>query len=82
MPKQSYGPVTQERSRSLLFALLDFANDGLDADERQLDLLRSYLQIHWQSPQRLVVRTKLRHLQTLSKLAQPNSPLSLPQLKT
>ncbi|MEO0355496.1 MAG: NACHT domain-containing protein [Cyanobacteria bacterium P01_A01_bin.3] len=81
MPKQSYGPVTQERSRSLLFALLDFANDGLDADERQLDLLRSYLQIHWQSPQRLVVRTKLRHLQTLSKLAQPNSPLSLPQLK-
>ncbi|MEM9568932.1 MAG: signal transduction protein, partial [Cyanobacteria bacterium P01_E01_bin.34] len=82
MPKQSYGPVNQERSRSLLFALLDFANDCLDADERQLDLLRSRLQIHWQSSTRLVVRTKLRHLQTLCQLACPDSPLSLPQLKT
>ena len=81
MPKQSYGPVTKERSRSLLFALLDFANDSLDADEKQLDFLRSHLQIHWQSPTRLVIRTKLRHLQRLSQFAQPDSPLSLPHIK-
>ena len=81
MPKQSYGPLTQERSRSLLFALLDFANDCLIADDRQLDLLRPHLQIHWQSPTRLVVRTKLRYLQTLCKLANPEAPLSLPHLK-
>ena len=82
MPKQSYGPVTKERSRSLLFALLDFANDSLDADDKQLDLLRSHLQTHWQSPRHLVVRTKLRHLQTLTKLASPDRELSLSHLKT
>ena len=69
MPKQSYGPVTKGRSRSLLFALIDFANDSLDADDKQLDLLRVHLKIHWKSPHRLVVRTKLRHLQTLTKFA-------------
>ncbi|MGK7907027.1 MAG: NACHT domain-containing NTPase [Synechococcus sp.] len=81
MPKQSYGPLTKERSRLLLFSLLDFANDSLDTDERQLDLLRSHLQTHWQSSTRLVVRTKLRYLQALSKLASAGEGLSLPHIK-
>ncbi|MGK7913256.1 MAG: NACHT domain-containing protein [Synechococcus sp.] len=82
MPTQRYGPISQRRSRSLLFALVDFANDCLDAEERQQDILRPHLQTHWQSPTRLVVRAKLRYLQMLSKLAQPENPLSLPQIKT
>ena len=82
MPKQSYGAVPKGRSQSLLFALLDFANDSLDADEDQLDRLRGQIETQWQSAERLVVRTKLRYLQTLSRLATPNAPLTLPQIKT
>ncbi len=82
MPKQSYGAVPKGRSQSLLFALLDFANDSLDADESKIEQLRSPLETHWQTSTRLVVRTKLRYLQTLSSLANPDAPLTLPQLKT
>ncbi|OKH14665.1 NACHT domain-containing protein [[Limnothrix rosea] IAM M-220] len=82
MPKQSYGAIPKGRSRSLLFALLDFANDSLDADEEQIDRLRSQIETQWQSSERLVVRTKLRYLQTLSRLATPDIPLTLPQIKT
>lgn len=82
MPKQSYGAVPKGRSKSLLFALLDFANDTLDGDENQLERLQSHIETQWQSSERLVVRTKLRYLQTLSQLATPDSPLTLSQIKT
>ena len=82
MPKQSYGAVPKGRSQSLLFALLDFANDALDADETQVDRLRGQIETQWQSSERLVVRTKLRYLQNLSRLATPDAPLTLPQIKT
>ncbi|MGB2925021.1 MAG: NACHT domain-containing protein [Limnothrix sp.] len=82
MPKQSYGTVPKKRSQSLLFALLDFANDSIDANEIEVDRLRSPLETHWQSSTRLVVRTKLRYLQTLSNLVNPEASLSLPQIKT
>ena len=80
MPKQSYGKIPQGRSQTLLFSLLDFANDALDADEVQLERLRATIKVHWQSPRRLVVQTKLRHLQALTVLTP--TPLTLPQLKT
>lgn len=81
MPKQSYGPITQQRIQHLLMTLVDFANDALVVNnETKLDALRSQIQCHWQSNQRLVVRTKLRHLQELSHLAgQPI--LTIPQIK-
>ncbi|WP_225901186.1 NACHT domain-containing protein [[Leptolyngbya] sp. PCC 7376] len=65
-----------------MFALLDFANDSLDADESQVDRLRDQIEAQWQSSERLVIRTKLRYLQTLSRLATPDAPLTLPQIKT
>jgi len=80
MPKQSYGKIPQGRSQTLLFGLLDFANDALDADELQLDRLRTTVKVHWQAPRRLVVQTKLRHLQALTELI--DAPLTVPQLKT
>lgn len=82
MPKQSYGAIPKGRSLSLLLALLDFANDALEADESQIDQLRSPLEIHWQTSTRLVVRTKLRYLETLSRLANPEAPLTSAQIKT
>ncbi|MBV5261434.1 NACHT domain-containing protein [Synechococcus moorigangaii CMS01] len=80
MPKQSYGKIPQGRSQTLLFALLDFANDALTADDPLLERLRGVIKIHWQSPRRLVVQTKLRHLQALTHLTA--NPLTLPQVKT
>lgn len=82
MPKQSYGTVPKRRSQSLLFALLDFANDSLEAQETEVDRLRGQIETQWQSSDRLVVRTKLRYLQTLSNLANPEASLTLPQIKT
>lgn len=80
MPKQSYGDIPKGRSRSLLFALLDFANDALEADEAEIDCLRGHIAIHWQSATRLVVRTKLRYLQALTRLT--TTPLTASQIKT
>lgn len=82
MPKQSYGAIPKGRSQSLLFALLDFANDSLEAHETEVDRLRGQIETQWQSSDRLVVRTKLRYLQTLSNLVNPEASLSLPQIKT
>lgn len=82
MPKQSYGVVPQGRSQLLLFALLDFANDSLPGDEATLGRLRTQVELHWQTATRLVVRTKLRYLQSLCGLASPGQSLTLPQIKT
>ncbi len=79
MPKQSYGKINQQRSQTLLLALLDFANDDLAAAE--LERIRSHLQIHWQTEKKLVVRTKTRHLEALIKLA-ATVPLSIDHIKT
>lgn len=79
MARVSYGPEVKRRSHQLLGALLDYANDELDCDERALEALRPQLQTHWQTDQRLVVRTKLRCLVTLTSLAAV--PLSGPQIK-
>lgn len=79
MARPSYGPEAKKRSLHLFTTLLDYANDELDCDEVALDALRSQIQAHWQSEQRLVVRTKVRFLETLTKLA--DSSLSGEQIK-
>ncbi len=79
MARVSYGPEVRRRSHQLLGALLDYGNDELDCDERALETLRSQIQAHWQTDQRLVIRTKLRYLVALTTLAAV--PLSGPQIK-
>lgn len=69
MARPSYGPEAKKRSKLLLVALLDYANDLLDCDDVALDQLRSHIQAYWQTEQRLVIRTKIRYLEALSKLA-------------
>jgi predicted NACHT family NTPase len=79
MARPSYGPEAKKRSLHLFTTLLDYANDELDCDEVALDALRSQIQTHWQHEQRLVVRTKVRFLEALTKLAE--SPLNGEQIK-
>ncbi|MGG6295644.1 HEAT repeat domain-containing protein [Leptolyngbya sp. AN02str] len=79
MARPSYGPEAKKRSLYLFTTLLDYANDELDCDEVALDGLRSQIQTHWQTEQRLVVRTKVRFLEALTKLAE--SPLNGEQIK-
>ncbi|MBM0744264.1 NACHT domain-containing protein [Phormidium sp. CLA17] len=79
MARPSYGPEAKKRSLHLFTTLLDYANDELDCDEVVLDALRSQIQTHWQTEQRLVVRTKVRFLEALTKLAE--SPLNGEQIK-
>ncbi|MBC7972850.1 MAG: HEAT repeat domain-containing protein [Verrucomicrobia bacterium] len=79
MARPSYGPEAKKRSLQLFTVLLDYANDELEVEETALDAVRSQIQTHWQTEQRLVVRTKVRFLETLTKLA--NAPLSGEQIK-
>jgi hypothetical protein len=81
MPKQSYGKINQQRAQTLLLALLDFANDDLEADEKELERIRSQIQTHWQTEKKLVVRTKTRYLESLIKLT-GEIVLSIDQIKT
>ncbi|BAS58976.1 hypothetical protein NIES2135_15040 [Leptolyngbya boryana NIES-2135] len=79
MARPSYGPEAKKRSLHLFTTLLDYANDEVDCDEVALDGLRSQIQTHWQTEQRLVVRTKVRFLEALTNLAK--SPLNGEQIK-
>lgn len=79
MPRPNYGPEAQKRAQHCLFTLVDFACDQLEADEKKLDSLRPQIQTHWQSERRLVVRTKLRFLEALTRLT--DQPLTIDQLK-
>jgi Effector-associated domain 4/NACHT domain len=81
MPKQSYGKINQQRAQTLFVALLDFANDDLEADEKELERIRSQIQTHWQTEKKLVVRTKTRYLESLIKLT-GGMVLSIDQIKT
>ncbi len=80
MVRPSYGPEAKKRSKQLLAVLLDYANDELNCDESTLDALRPQIQVYWQTEQRLIVRTKIRFLETLTKLG-TDSLLSGEQIK-
>lgn len=82
MPKLSYGPAAKQRTLSLLLALLDYGNDELVvADETALERLRSQLTLHWATDRQLIVRTKVRNLETLTQLAPGDPPLVTAQVK-
>ncbi|EKF05447.1 MULTISPECIES: HEAT repeat domain-containing protein [unclassified Tolypothrix] len=82
MARASYGPEAKKRSRRLLEVLLAYANDALDcSDEAGLDALRPQIQTRWLSENRLVVRTKVRFLQTLTSLAAGEGQLNAEQIK-
>ena len=82
MPKLSYGPEAKKRTQCLFTALLDFANDELDSgSEKVLEGLRSHIQLHWPTNQQLVVRTQIRYLAELTRLAASDSPLTTSQVK-
>jgi Effector-associated domain 4/NACHT domain len=70
MPRVSYGPEAKRRAAKLLGLILAFANDGIEGDEGALDLLRSQVQVHWQGDRQLVVRTTVRALVALGKVAE------------
>lgn len=80
MPKQSFGPITQRRTQTLLMGLVQFANDSLALeDEKILAGLRGNIKTHWQMDQRLVVQTTARHLMALTQYLE--TPLTLAQVK-
>jgi Effector-associated domain 4 len=81
MARISHGAETKKRAKRLLEVLLAYANDALDCDETALDALRLNIQIRWQSEIRLVVRTKVRFLQTLTSLQAGQNPLNAEQIK-
>lgn len=64
-------------------ALVDYGNDELEvAEEAMLEQLRSHLTLHWTTDRQLIVRTKLRYLETLTRLASSEHPLAKAQIKT
>ncbi|BAU09762.1 hypothetical protein LEP3755_02370 [Leptolyngbya sp. NIES-3755] len=79
MARPSYGAATQSRSRILFTALLDYANEELEVDEHSIDVLRPQIQTHWKCDRRLIVRTKVRFLEALTKRI--DSPLTADQIK-
>ncbi|MBE9012757.1 NACHT domain-containing protein, partial [Pseudanabaenaceae cyanobacterium LEGE 13415] len=77
MARPSYGAATQSRSRILFTLLLDYANEELEGN--LIDTLRPQIQTHWHNDRRLIVRTKVRFLEALTK--QIDSPLTADQIK-
>jgi HEAT repeat protein len=69
MPRPNYGNAVKQRTVQFFTVLVDYANDELAADERQLESLQRDIQLHWQTSQRCVIRTKVRYLEQLTKLA-------------
>ncbi len=79
MPRPNYGNAVKQRAVQFFTVLVDYANDELDIDDRQLESLQRDIQLHWQTPKRCVVRTKVRYLEQLTKLA--NTILTGEQIK-
>jgi predicted NACHT family NTPase len=69
MPRPNYGNAVKQRAVQFFTVLVDYANDELDIDDRQLESLQRDIQLHWQTPKRCVVRTKVRYLEQVTKLA-------------
>ncbi|WP_413160037.1 NACHT domain-containing protein [Capilliphycus salinus ALCB114379] len=79
MPRTSYGPQAKKRTKQLLAALLDYANDELDCDEIALERLQREIKTDWKNDRQLIVQTKLRFLEALMTLTE--NPLTIPQIK-
>lgn len=79
MPRTSYGPQAEKRTKQLLTVLLDYANDELDCDETALERLRREIKTDWKNERQLIVQTKLRFLEALIELT--GNSLTIPQIK-
>ncbi|WP_309731020.1 NACHT domain-containing protein [Chamaesiphon sp. OTE_75_metabat_556] len=79
MPRPNYGNAVKQRTVQFFTVLVDYANDELDIDDRLLESLQRDIQLHWQTPKRCVVRTKVRYLEQLTKLV--NATLTGEQIK-
>jgi HEAT repeat protein len=79
MPRPNFGNAVKQRATQFFTVLVDYANDELECDDRQLDNLQRDIQLHWQTEKRCVVRTKVRYLENLTRLA--GSPLTGEQIK-
>jgi Effector-associated domain 4/NACHT domain len=69
MPRPNYGNAVKQRTVQFFTVLVDFANDELDIDERRWENLQREIQLNWQTEKRCVIRTKVRYLEDLAKLA-------------
>ncbi len=69
MPRPNYGNAVKQRTTQFFTVLLDYANDELDGDERQLENVRQDIQLNWQTEKRYTMRTKVRYLERLVQLA-------------
>jgi Effector-associated domain 4/NACHT domain len=69
MPRPNYGNAVKQRAAQFFCVLLDYANDELDGDERQLENLQRDIQLNWQTDRRCAIRTKVRYLERLVQLA-------------
>jgi hypothetical protein len=75
MPTPSYGPQVKRRTKRLLEALLNYANDELE----NCDHLK--IRVNWQTEKQLVVRTKMRFLEELTALDPYGIKLTREQIK-
>jgi hypothetical protein len=69
MPRPNFGNAVKQRAIQFFTVLVDFANDELDIDERRWEGLQREIQLNWQTEKRCVIRTKVRYLDDLAKLA-------------
>ena len=72
MPRPNYGNAVKQRAIQFFTVLVDYANDELDIEERQLEQLQRDIQLHWQTDKRCVIRTKVRYLENLTNLVGMN----------
>jgi predicted NACHT family NTPase len=72
MPRPNYGNAVKQRAVQFFTVLVDYANDELDIEERRWESLQREIQLHWQTEKRCVIRTKIRYLEDLTRLAGAN----------
>ncbi len=69
MPRPNYGNAVKQRAVQFFTVLLDYANDELDLEERRLEILQREIKFNWQTNRRCAIRTKVRYLEDLCRLA-------------
>ena len=75
--RPNFGPIAQARTKRLLEAMLAYANDEMENGER----LTKVIQVHWQTPKQLVIRTRVHFLAQLTALDSDKGKLDTEQIK-
>ena len=81
MARISLGPKVKQRSQQLFLALLDYANYQRPPLETQERSLREPIELKWLSETELMIKTKLRYLQTLTAQGEGETALTLAQIR-